>query len=357
MNILLLGEYSGFFKNLKLGFQELGHDVTLISQSDGWKKIDGVDISLDSSQKGFLGKLIKVIKLYSSVNKMRGYDVVLIINPDFFKFFIFESIILRVIDYISLKNGKVYLSSCGGDYFVNKCGYEGKLKYWPNRGCDDINNKNLTNKVKNITYYLANKCEGIIPTCYEYAEPWRCSSFSRKVEKTIPLPINTRDMHISFPEIKDKIIFFHGLNKECHKGTSYILEAMKRIKLKHPEEVEIIIDGKMPLDQYLQLLKKPHVVIDQCKTYSYSSMNTLHALSMGKIVLANLESECLKEFGLEEECPIVKISASVDSIERQMEYIIRNKEKLLNISKSSRALAESVHDSLVVSKKYLSIFC
>ena len=355
MRILLLGEYSGFFKNLKIGFKTLGHDVTLMSQSDGWKKIDGMDISLDTNKKGLVGKVIKVIKLYASIRKMRGYDVVIIINPDFFKFFIFEWVIKKNIDFISANNKKTYLSVCGGDYIVNKFGVDGKFRYWPNAGCDDIDNKNLTSKVKNITYYLANKCDGIIPTCFDYAEPWRHSQFSKKVLKTIAMPIDTKNIDISFPELDDKVVFFHGLNKECHKGTSYIVAAMKNIKLRYPEKIDIIIDGKMPLDEYLQLLNEVHVVIDQCKAYSYSSMNSLHALSMGKVVLANLEKECLREFELTE-CPVVRIEPNVQFIERQMEHVIKNKHSLLAISKDSRALAESKHDSVVIAKIYIELF-
>ena len=39
MKILLVGEFGGFFINLKKGFQLLGHDVTLMANQDGWKKI------------------------------------------------------------------------------------------------------------------------------------------------------------------------------------------------------------------------------------------------------------------------------------------------------------------------------
>lgn len=36
--ILLLGEYSGLYHNLKQGLQELGADVTLAANGDAWKK-------------------------------------------------------------------------------------------------------------------------------------------------------------------------------------------------------------------------------------------------------------------------------------------------------------------------------
>ena len=37
MKILLMGEFSGFYLNLKQGLQELGAEVTLAANGDGWK--------------------------------------------------------------------------------------------------------------------------------------------------------------------------------------------------------------------------------------------------------------------------------------------------------------------------------
>ena len=43
MKILLLGDYSSLHNYLKKGLVELGHEVTLLSNGDGWKKIPGAD--------------------------------------------------------------------------------------------------------------------------------------------------------------------------------------------------------------------------------------------------------------------------------------------------------------------------
>lgn len=43
MKVLLLGEYSGFYYNLKRGLQELGVEVDLFANGDGWKQIPGAD--------------------------------------------------------------------------------------------------------------------------------------------------------------------------------------------------------------------------------------------------------------------------------------------------------------------------
>ena len=46
MNILIIGEFSGFAKHLKRGFELLGHRVVIAHTGDGWKgfKPTGQDV-------------------------------------------------------------------------------------------------------------------------------------------------------------------------------------------------------------------------------------------------------------------------------------------------------------------------
>lgn len=54
MRILLLGDYSGFFVNLKDGLVELGHDVSLATAGDGFKRISNSDLPMPSPGKMLL---------------------------------------------------------------------------------------------------------------------------------------------------------------------------------------------------------------------------------------------------------------------------------------------------------------
>ena len=116
-----------------------------------------------------------------------------------------------------------------------------QLDYWPFKGCEDdfLLNTQTHKDVVNMSNF-------IIPTFYDYAEPWRNSTHKDKVLKTIPLPINTASIEPFFPRKKDRVIFFHGLNSECKKGTKYIRKALENIQQKYTNDVEVIIDGYMP---------------------------------------------------------------------------------------------------------------
>ena len=61
MNILIIGEYSGFAKYLSRGFRQLGHGACVLSWGDGFKKIEQEDesISINVSNYIFLGRTIR----------------------------------------------------------------------------------------------------------------------------------------------------------------------------------------------------------------------------------------------------------------------------------------------------------
>ena len=349
MRVLLLEEYSGFFKNLKEGLKTNGHDVTFIATQDGWKKVEGMDYIIGSSFKGVLAKIVRRFKLLWHLPKMRGYDVVFLINQSF----LFEGISSLVLWYLKYNNKKVFLSACGGDVQYARFGLSGGYRYWPYDGFEgEVTDKCLSKHDIRLNRKVCNSVNGVIPITYEYAEAWRNSPHKHLLLKTIPLPINVDSVKPASFVCQDKIVFFHGLNREGFKGTLYIREAMENMAKKYPSEIEIIIKGKMPLNEYLDLLRDVNVVIDSCKGYSYANMNTLYAMALGKTVMMTCESECIAEYGLEDRPPIVAISPNVRHIEEQIEWIILNREKLKKISCESRSFVEEYHSHKLIAQRY-----
>jgi len=109
----------------------------------------------------------------------------------------------------------------------------------------------------------------------------------------------------------------------------------------------------MPLDDYLELMARADVVIDQCKAYSYSSMNALYAMALGKLVMVHCEDEAIDEFGIKETPPVFKISADVSVIEGQIKRIIEMRGELKNISVQSRKYVEKFHNSTLIAQIYV----
>jgi hypothetical protein len=353
MKVLLIGEFSALHQNLKEGLVKLGHDVTIASSGDGWKSIEG-DINFGSNKTGFIGKIDKFIRIFNVTLKFRNYDVVQFVAPVMFpKAFGINKFVIKQV----LKNNKkVFLVGAGCNDSVTADFFEKKLKYPqfyreikksdPEMWCQ-------TDDGRKFNSWLLDNINGFIPIMYEYAQGYRDVEY-KKLCPTIPIPMNIDKVQYEDNYIKDKLVIFHGLNRENIKGTPLIKAAMERLQKDYPNQVECILDGKMPLDTYLKILKRVNVVIDQ--VYSVSvGVNGVYSLAMGKVVVGGGESEFLKEFNLKNS-PLVCIQDNSDDIYNQLEKIVNNKAELLNMGVKSRAFVEELHGYKSVAQQYLNVW-
>ena len=81
MKILLIGEYSNVHATLAKGLRWMGHEATVLSNGDFWKNYPR-DIDL-SRRTGKIGGLAYFTHLYTLLPRLKGYDVVQLINPMF----------------------------------------------------------------------------------------------------------------------------------------------------------------------------------------------------------------------------------------------------------------------------------
>jgi len=83
MRILLLGEYSNVHATLAEGLRTIGHTVTVVSNGDFWKNYPrDIDVSREAGKWGGIKLMLKIATL---LPRMRGYDIVQLINPMFFE--------------------------------------------------------------------------------------------------------------------------------------------------------------------------------------------------------------------------------------------------------------------------------
>ncbi len=348
MKILLLGEFSGFYKNLKEGLIELGHDTLIASHGDDWKNIPR-DIDLGAGS-GFYAKLKRKIMPLWKINQLSGFDVVQYINPFYFYHkalpnkFIFSQFIKR--------NGKVYMSAAGDDAYYWRKGrsilkygpFEDSLKY-------DIKKKSYfmsTQSAFEFNAWIASRVSGVIPTAYDYEVSYKeCKN--RK--ETIPLPINTNKIEYKDNYPNKKIVVFHGLNRYGFKGTRHVEKAFALLSTKYPNDLELIINGGLPLKDYLDLIQRVNVVVDQTNSYS-TGVNGLYAMAMGKVVLGGAEPESLISLGCTE-TPVINITPSAESIVKQVEFLLDNRDVIPEIGFRSRQFVERTHGHILVAQKYI----
>lgn len=351
MKILLLGEYSGFFTNLKKGLLELGHEVTLASTSDGWKKIEGTDYQLYKCQNNTKLETIKecVISPYLRKKDLYGYDVVQIVGPVLYPLPINKIMLNSIINH-SKKSFISVAGACGSLYDSYKSGLLGYYTFDDNsEECMIFDGKSKKSRKRNEQEkFIYENVDGIIPIMYEYSVGVR----NRKnCMNTIPLPFDSSSVEYIPNIVNDKIRIAHGVIKEKHKGTSYIIEALRIIKERYPNDVEIAVDGKMPLKDYLEWLKSCNILIDQCKEHCYG-LNALYAMAMGKIVFGGATKASLHELQVDS-CPVVHIEPSVEQIVSQLERIIKKKNDYEKMGLVSRKYVEKVHNHITIANEYI----
>ena len=126
MKILFLGDYSNLHACLAAELRRRGEDVTVVS--DGGRFMDTKrDITLER-KPGRLGALKYLYSLFSLLPKLSGYDVVQLINPQFFQ--LRPGKARYFFDRIKDANGSVFCTLAGNDYhFVDACINSDMFKY------------------------------------------------------------------------------------------------------------------------------------------------------------------------------------------------------------------------------------
>lgn len=375
MRIVIIGEFSSFSKNLSAGFRSLGHECFVFSWGDGFKKIalDGegyyVKMPCLDNIPTFLRGILYRYKCYcsyidlkkkvKSISSRKKWDAVLIVSPNFIKKqglsnihfpYFSKDMILSMVNFPE----NIFLSACGGDVPFYDYWKDQNFK---NKHIVDVNIKRYLSpdSIRHFDYYSSfiNK---VIPISWTYAEAWRKSRMVKKytICPTIPLPVDTKKYQ-PFNKIGDKIVIFHGIIRPETKGSSYIMSAMKKLQEDFPDKVECIAKGGMPLDEYLEVLNKTNILIDQ--TYACSSgMNALYSLAMGKALLGGNVPENSIENNYPN-IPIIDIGPDTEQIYKKLEELVNNPQGILHMSKEGRKYVEQVHDSKVVAARYIETFC
>lgn len=345
MRVLFLGEFSGLYKYIVEGLKEIGIEVDWYANGDHWKKIGGMTGTLEGNT-GF--KLYdKIIFPLLQCSKWKNYDIVQIVCPIIFS----PRINVPLLKWIKKKNKKLILTSAGTDVELYRFYKAGKFKlpYYAFDDCDYLKEWYEDGKPYAINdEKVLRLVDYIIPTCYEYNEVYRNHP---KYLQMIPMAINTDSIEYQENVVKDKIVIFHGINREVFKGTPFIREAMKSIGDKYPNEVEMVIDGRMPFGEYTKLLKRTNIVIDQCKGYT-CGINALLSMAMGKVVVGGNE-KIAHIRNVDDSSPVINIRPDVENIEEALEWIVTNKDKITDLGRESRRYVENVHDYRKVAKQYV----
>ena len=358
MKILLIGEYSNVHNTLAKGLRQLGHEVCVISNGDFWKDYPrDIDVC---RKEGRLGGMRLLLKLWTLLPRMRGYDVVQLVNPMFFelkaeRLFFFYS-------YLRRHNKRIFLGAYGMDwYWVETCTNKKPLRYSDfNFGSELRTDAEAVREQRDwlgttkerLNKMIAQDCDGIITGLYEYHVCYN-PIFP---EKTcyIPFPIlsSTCTIHNQLP-----LKLFIGISKQrsAYKGTDIMLKAAQAIQQKYPQQVELKVAEGVPFDQYQQMMDDSDVLLDQL--YSYTpAMNALLAMSKGMIVVGGGEPENYEILGETELRPIINVEPNYDSVFHELEQLVLHPERIPELKQQSIEYIKKHHDYVKVAMQYVDFW-
>ena len=375
MKILLMGEYSNVHATLAEGLRKLGHHVTVLSNGDFWKNYPR-DIDL-VRKPGKLGGIIYMMKLYTIVHKLRGYDIVQLINPMFLE--LKAECIFPIYQYLRKHNKKVILGGFGMDYYwVSVCCKDKPLRYSDfNIGTQLRTNADALKERKDwlgtekgrLNQMIAEDCDGIITGLYEY---WACYQpvFPQKTT-FIPFPIKPKlitsgngnsytnaENHQVIPlDIPKKVKLFIGINKSRseYKGTDIMLKAAQAIAKKYPDKVELRIAESIPFAEYVKMMNGSDAILDQL--YSYTpSMNPLEAMARGIICIGGGEPENYEIIHEDKLRPIINVLPNYESVYQKLEHLVLHPELVPLLKQQSIEYISKHHDYIKVAKRYEAFY-
>ncbi len=364
MKILLLGDYSNVHNTLAEGLKALGHECVVASTGDHWKNYPrDIDLKRDN---GLWGTASFMCRLMKALPKMRGYDIVQLINPMFLE--LKAERIAPFYNYLRRHNRKIVLGAFGMDYYWAKVNTDIRpLRY---------SDFNIGNRIRHdepaelfradvigtaketLCKYIANDCDAIVAGLYEYWATYNTVPELKDKVRFIPFPIKPKKgKEKKAFKIPSAVSLFIGLSPKRHayKGTDILLAAAEAVKQKYPEKVDIRIVEGVPFAEYQKIMEENDAILDQI--YSYTpSMNSLEAMSKGIIDIGGGEPENYEILGEEHLRPIINVQPNHESCYHEIEQFVLHPERIPELKRQSMEYIEKHHDYIKVAKQYAELY-
>lgn len=364
MKVLLLGEYSNVHATLAEGLRQLGHEVTVASNGDFWKNYPR-DIDL-ARPEGRLGGVSLMARIARLLPRLRGYDIVQLINPVCVE--LKAARILPLYRYLRRHNRRVVLGAFGMDYYwVHECCTRMPLRYSDfNLGSTLRTNADalaerrdwLDTDKGRLNQFVAADCDAVVAGLYEY---WACYHplFPIKTH-FIPMPIRPKTLPpeaLCGPAPGAPVRVFIGINRTRseYKGTDIMLRAAQTVRDRWPGRMELLVAESVPFAQYVQMMEGSDAIMDQL--YSYTpSMNPLEAMSRGIICIGGGEPENYDILGERELRPILNVEPTYESVCQVLETLVLHPERIARLKRESVDYVAHHHDYLRVAARYEALY-
>ena len=362
MKILFLGDFSNLHACLAAELRRCGHEVTVVSDGCGYMG-SATDIHVER-KPGAVGSFRYLYDLFSVLPRLRGYDVVQFINPNFLS--LQPGKIKYFFDKVRSQNGALYLTLCSDDYYFAKACAEGRIfRYSEFRIGDEPTEYYksapwkldgwLARPNKDWNSYMYRHLAGAMAVLPEYDMAAR-RVLGDKVTFT-NLPVELSDLPYSPLRIEGPLRLFIGIRggKEIQKGTAFMLSVAKELEREMPDKVTVECVRNLSLKEYLGRMKYSHLVLDQYYAYSPAT-NALQAMALGKVAGTGAQPEYYDYINHHSSCPVFSLSPFEPSLKERLRTLILDPSPLPDMAAEGRKIVERHNDVRIVTQRFLEVW-
>ncbi|MBT8261713.1 MAG: glycosyltransferase [Bacteroidia bacterium] len=375
MKILLVGEYSRLHNSLKEGLLVLGHNVTLISTGDFFKKYPSDIILKRKFDRGFAKKIkVGIFKLtgiditsyllkkqfFKHSKHLKGYDVVQLINES--PFAVDPKIETELISFLKEYNKKLFLLSCGTDYLSVQFAMSDTLPYnilyeYKSGNIPATQFRFILKytkpEFKKLHEHVFSVIDGVIASDMDYHLPLKDHPLYKGL---IPNPVNITRLPAMPQYSEGPIVIFLGINRDNYhsKGIRFFEEALEIVSEKYSDKIEIQVVENLPYTEYIERFNKAHILLDQVLGYD-QGYNALEAMAKGKVVFTGADELFENYYNLTNP---VAVNALPDpqQIAGKLEELILHPERITEIGRNAREFVEREHDYKLIAERYTSVW-
>ncbi len=373
--ILLIGEYSKLHNSLKIGLEDLGHQVTLVGTGDRFKNFP-VDYSYkplltaENSIFKWLNKICiklfhwnleateKGIRFYFILNQLKGHDLVQLINSDALETHPKWSLFL--LKKLFKQNKKVALLMCGDDTPIVDYQLQDRLNYsvltpylkgvLPAAKFDYVL-KYTRPAYRKLYHFVSTQASCMIASDLDYHLPLKALKIAHHF---IPNPVVLSQPLPQPPAIGGKVIIFLGINRlSAHKkGISFFETALERLQKRYPDTIEVLITENLPYREYIARYQQAHIILDMIYAYD-QGYNALEAMAQGKVVFTGAEEEFWQHYKLPKNSICINALPDVEAITEELVKLIEQPENITKIGCAAQKFIAAHHDHIDIAQRYL----
>lgn len=168
--------------------------------------------------------------------------------------------------------------------------------------------------------------------------------------RLVNLLINIDEMtFIGCKRTSDVINILHAPTNRNIKGTSYIIEAINRLKSEGYNLNLILVENK-PHSEAIELYKNADIVVDDINQGPYG-LFALECMAMGKPVIGRINENFIKFYT---DLPI--INANKKTVYRELKYLLEHPDVCEDLGVCGRKYVKKYHDAINIAKQLIDIY-